>query len=349
MGTPEYMAPEQWASGDAVDERTDIYAFGVILYEMLCGRPPFERERGEPPYVLHAKHLQTHPPDPAASGLAIPSQLQSIALRCLEKSPRRRFQSFDELAEHLCLVHQQVLGCAWALKGRYVHVYAKTSEATQKAHRAASLHYIGDHTDALSLVNEAIRSEPENRFALRIRAQCSCAVARYQEALADLERLAGLAPNDTGAHNDMSFALNELGRHEDAHSCAERAIKLSPGDASAWNNRGIAAAGLAHCQEAREAFEEALRINPQYPEVWNNLGHLHRLLDHTSDAEECFRHAITLNPRYLKPYFNLNQILLEREDVEGSMALMEQIILVDPHHAEALGIQTALRGLNDDL
>ena len=347
MGTPEYMAPEQWASGSTADERTDIYAFGVVLYEMLCGYPPFRREPGEPPYVLHAKHLQAHPPDPSGSGLSIPNQLKSIAYRCLEKSPQQRFQSFDELAEHLCLAHRQILGRAWALAGSYRHVYAKSSEATQKSHRAASLHYIGDHAAAIALLNDAIRLEAENRFALRIRAQCACAVSRYQEALADLERLAELAPDDTGVHNDMSFALNELGRHQNAHSHAERAIKLSPGDASAWNNRGIAQAGLSHFQEARDSFEAALRINPQYPEVWNNLGHLHRLLSHTSEAEECFRRAIALNPRYLKPYFNLNQVLLERQDVEGSLRLMEQVLAVDPEHDYAMRVRAVLSGMRE--
>ncbi|HQL86586.1 MAG: protein kinase [Lentisphaerae bacterium] len=345
MGTPEYMAPEQWASYGALDGRTDIYAFGVVLYEMLCGHPPFERESGEPPYVLHARHLKSLPPDPADRGLFIPEQLKAIVLRCLEKSPRQRFQGFNEVAELLCLVHQQVLGCAWALRGSYRHVYAKTNETTQKVNRAASLHYIGDHAEALSMLNEVLGREPENRFALRLRAQCACTVSRFQDALADLERLAGLAPDDTGVHNDMSFVLNELGRHQDAHDCADRAINLSPGDASAWNNRGVAAAGLSRFDEARESFEAALGINPQYPEVWNNLGHLHRLLNHTSEAEACFQRAIALNPRYLKPYFNLNQIMLEREDIDGSVALLESVLAVEPGHHFALKAHAALVAL----
>ena len=347
MGTPEYMAPEQWASGEAVDERTDIYAFGVVLYEMLCGHPPFDREPGEPPYVLHAKHLQSQPPDPAGSGPFIPKELKSIALRCLEKSPQQRFQSFDKVAEHLRLAHYQLLGRAWALTGSYRHVYAKTSEATQKAHRAASLHYIGDHTDALALLNDAIRLEPENRFALRSRAQCACAAGQFKGALRDLAELVTLAPDDAGVHNDMSFVLNELHRHAESLEHAERAIQLDPADASARNNRGIAAAGLSRFDDARESFEAALQINPQYPEVWNNLGHLLRMLGQTHEAEDCFRRAIALNPRYLKPYFNLNQILLEREDVDGALELMEQVLKVEPNHSYALRAVAALSGLRE--
>lgn len=342
MGTPEYMAPEQWASGNAVDERTDIYAFGVVLYEMLFGRPPFQREPGEPGYVLHAKHLQMQPPDPTASGPHVPTQLKSVLLRCLEKVPDRRFGSFDEVTEHLCLVHRQVLGRAWALAGSYRHVYAKSSEATQKAHRAASLHYIGDHAAALALLNDAIRLEPENRFALRIRAQCACATGQFQEALRDLATLVPFAPDDPGVYNDMSFVLNELNRHAESLEHAERAMQLAPRDASARNNRGIAAAGLSRFDEARKSFEEALQINPQYPEVWNNLGHLLRMLGRTHEAEDCFRRAIALNPRYLKPYFNLNQILLEREDVNGALELMEQVLKVDPNHSYALKAVAAL-------
>lgn len=347
MGTPEYMAPEQWAAGTAVDERTDIYAFGAVLYEMLCGRPPFVSEYGEPLYVLNAKHLRMQPPDPAGSGGSVPDQLKAIAFRCLEKAPQQRFQSFNEVAEHLCRAHRQILGRAWEFGGSYRHVYARSSEATQKAHRAASLNYIGDHTAALAMLNEAMRLEPENRFALRIRAQCACALGEIREALADLQKLEGLDPDDEGVHNDLAFALNEVKEHAAARQHAVRAIQLDPRDASAWNNRAIAAAGLSLYQEARSSFNEALRINPHYPEVWNNVGHLLRMLGDIGTAEDCFRRAIALNPRYLKPYFNLNLILLGRQDLEGSLRLMERVLEVEPEHDYALRVRDALIGLRN--
>ncbi|PTL83932.1 serine/threonine-protein kinase PknK [Vitiosangium sp. GDMCC 1.1324] len=91
-GTAEYMAPEQCAGDGLPDERTDVYAAGVLLYEMLTGRPPFF---GAPVDVLQA-HLSRRPPRP--SELAeVPAALEEVVLRCLDKERPRRYASAREL------------------------------------------------------------------------------------------------------------------------------------------------------------------------------------------------------------------------------------------------------------
>ncbi|QRN99316.1 protein kinase [Archangium violaceum] len=91
-GTAEYMAPEQCAGEGDLDERTDVYAAGVLLYEMLTGRPPFF---GPAVDVVHA-HLSRRPPRP--SELAeVSTALEEVVLRCLEKERPRRYASASEL------------------------------------------------------------------------------------------------------------------------------------------------------------------------------------------------------------------------------------------------------------
>ena len=99
LGTPHYMAPEQ-AMGAAVDGRADIYALGVILYEMLVGDVPFNAASA--PAVL-IKHLNEAPEPPShrRPDLQIPPALEGIALRCLEKEPARRFQTAEDFAAAL--------------------------------------------------------------------------------------------------------------------------------------------------------------------------------------------------------------------------------------------------------
>jgi serine/threonine protein kinase len=99
LGTPCYMAPEQaMDTGDAVGPATDIYALGSILYEMLTGRPPFDAET---PLATVMRLLHYEPLSPANLRPSLPRDLVTICLKCLEKSPRRRYASAGELADDL--------------------------------------------------------------------------------------------------------------------------------------------------------------------------------------------------------------------------------------------------------
>jgi serine/threonine protein kinase len=93
MGTPAYMAPEQ-ATGKTVDYRTDIYAFGLMLYEMFTGEQAF---RADNAIALALKQLNESPKPPRQIEASISASLESAILQCLEKEPSRRFQSVAEL------------------------------------------------------------------------------------------------------------------------------------------------------------------------------------------------------------------------------------------------------------
>lgn len=91
LGTTEYMAPEQCEGRAGVDGRADVYAMGVILYEMLAGHPPFW---GAAP-IVHEGHVSRRPPpiDPGATASPVPRPIEEIVLRCLAKDPRDRYPS----------------------------------------------------------------------------------------------------------------------------------------------------------------------------------------------------------------------------------------------------------------
>jgi serine/threonine-protein kinase len=95
FGTPHYMSPEQ-ASGGAVDHRTDIYALGIIMYEMFAGRVPFEADS----YMgVLTKHMFMVPEPPSRVNAAVRElgALEDVTLRCLEKKPEARYPSMDAL------------------------------------------------------------------------------------------------------------------------------------------------------------------------------------------------------------------------------------------------------------
>lgn len=94
VGTPTYMAPEQAVADEHVDHRADIYAVGVLAYELLAGRPPFV---GTTPQQALAAHLTDPPPAVTDFREATPPELANIVSKCLEKRPADRWQSADEL------------------------------------------------------------------------------------------------------------------------------------------------------------------------------------------------------------------------------------------------------------
>jgi eukaryotic-like serine/threonine-protein kinase len=98
MGTPLYMSPEQCKGAGTLDHRTDIYSLGVMLFEMLAGRPPFTAEGvGE----LFAKHMLEEAPSLLDFAPQVPPHMAAAVMRSLQKEPRDRFESMEEFRKAL--------------------------------------------------------------------------------------------------------------------------------------------------------------------------------------------------------------------------------------------------------
>ena len=131
IGTPAYMAPEQ-AEGKPTDHRTDIYAFGLILYEMFTGSAAFS---GETPVSVALKQVRERPVAPSTLAPGLAKHVERAILKCLEKDPANRFQSVEDLLR--------------ALEG------APTKEAPRKNQRSARPWAIGAVV-ALALVGAGL-------------------------------------------------------------------------------------------------------------------------------------------------------------------------------------------------
>lgn len=98
IGTPQYISPEQARSEPNLDARTDIYSFGILVYELLVGQVPFDADT--PISIIH-DHLHSPPPRPSAKAPGISEQLDSAILRALAKDKQDRFGSVDEMVQAL--------------------------------------------------------------------------------------------------------------------------------------------------------------------------------------------------------------------------------------------------------
>jgi serine/threonine protein kinase len=97
VGTPGYMSPEQF-DGLGVDERSDLYSLGVVLFELVTGRLPFT---GQTPLAVAMKHKTEPPPLPRSLNRDVPAWMERVVLTCLEKDPGQRFHTAAELATEL--------------------------------------------------------------------------------------------------------------------------------------------------------------------------------------------------------------------------------------------------------
>jgi HAMP domain-containing protein len=100
VGTPDYMSPEQ-LSGMELDARSDLYSAGVVLFECLTGRLPFQADTV---YALIAQHLETQPPDPRTLNSDIPEALAQVILQAMAKAPADRYQSAAQMHDALAAI-----------------------------------------------------------------------------------------------------------------------------------------------------------------------------------------------------------------------------------------------------
>jgi serine/threonine-protein kinase len=136
LGTVSYLSPEQ-ARGDEPDARSDIYSLGVMLYELLVGRPPFA---GETHIATAMMHVQEPPPSPRAVRAGIPKAVESAVLKALEKDPDARFQSALELKAALA---GSASGAATtAVFRRPAEAHAPATAAREEHHGPSALRWV---------------------------------------------------------------------------------------------------------------------------------------------------------------------------------------------------------------
>lgn len=235
LGTPTHMSPEQFTNPAACDERSDIYSFGIILYQMRTGGecpfsaplPTDDSKQGMREYWRAIRVLQTDSPVPKLN-----SRLYHVIERCLEKEPRHRYRGFQELRSELETMLHRLTAQIIAVPD------LKDHEAWEWIDKGLSLRALG----------------------------------RYHDALLCYEKALEVDPRSVVAWTNKCVVLNAMHRPEEALICCSKALEIDPQDAVAWDNKGTALHALRRFEEATTCYSKALEVNPRLADAWCTPG-----------------------------------------------------------------------------
>jgi predicted Ser/Thr protein kinase len=298
VGSPYYMSPEQ-AMGKEVDIRSDIYSLGIVSYELLTGRLPFDATT---PWSVISQHIAREPPQLSPNTVPLPPAVQTLINRMLAKDPGDRYQTPGELLVAIeSALHEPVKGMASPGDST---LHTTQPDHHDKAHellvsslyeRATEAAQAEEWPQAVNLFTQIIKVDPDYRdvpqhlayaglrarlAALYTAAQAALAAQRWEEARDELAEITGL----DGSYRDAAHLLEQAERALAEHESREHLGALYE-------------TALQHCrkkewQQADDCLAQVLDIDPAYRDTarlrsrvqrharWDSsiLGHITRKL-----------------------------------------------------------------------
>ena len=244
-GTPEYMSPEQ-GRGDPLDARSDLYAVGVIFYQLLTGRLPFEAES---PTQVVLMHLTKQPADPrrVAPDRSIPDALAEVALFALAKDPNQRFSNADEFSETLSDSLSQVEGPASMVRSPATSLVKCPSCGTMNAATQKFCGECGGSTVAAT-------PSPSRRASEKISASAPAPKSPLAETEFPREEATTATRNLLLDGDQIRFPLPLVGREEDLAWLEDR---RSDARTTLVGARIVGDAGIGKTRLMREFLETA--------------------------------------------------------------------------------------------
>jgi eukaryotic-like serine/threonine-protein kinase len=324
IGTPEYMSPEQFADMTACNERSDIYSFGIVLYQTASkGKLPFSAENPQVRWsALRYLHEEALVPK-------LTSQLFPVVQRCLAKEPARRYQTFSELRKDLEFLLKRESGEIVKIPD------LKELDALELLHKGNSLWTLGKNQDAIEYFDRALEINPRDENALHNKGSALDQLGKYQDAIECYNRALQLNPKDENAWNSKGNALYRLGKHQGAIECYDRALQLKPGDENALHNKGSALDQLGKHQDAIECYDRVLELNPKAYKTWYNKGATLGNLGRHQEKLECYDRALKINPVHAAAWANKGLLLSKLGRHQEAIACCSRALEIAPKMAEA--------------
>jgi len=331
-GTPAYMAPEQWRA-DLLDQSTDIYAFGCIMFEMLTSRRLFNAKSVG---TWREKHL--HHPAPRLQSIIpdIPGEIDFLLHRCLEKTPSKRPASWKEIIE--CLTSSSFIRAI----DRLQDTSASALQAMELNDAAYSLFNLKRFKEALAVADQLIELEPKSSFAWSRRAAPLMGMRDFDGALKACERALSLDSNNFDALTTKAGVLHEIRRYKDALQATTEGLRARPRHIGLLINRSLVLYHLGRFEEALPVADAAIQIVPNSTDAWNSKANILFKLGRLSEAAEAYSRQVRLDPVDFVAWYNLGFISQKIGRTDAAIAAYDHALKLDPASEVALSARASV-------
>jgi tetratricopeptide (TPR) repeat protein len=358
-GTPAYMAPEQWLD-NKMSQRTDIYAFGCILYEMFTGHRMFAARTLEAWKVAHIGQMPT---SMLLLQEDLPAELDQFVFRCLSKYAEARPQTWDEIVEQCAgwfqrltgqrpvldfsayqLTARELITASYSLSqlGKYEEILplcdrvlaADPKSTVAYNYKGYALSHLGRSDEALAAYERATLLNPRDRYACDAKASLLRKLGRPKEALKAYERLIDIEPDNGWAWIYKAESLEKLGRWEETLQAAERGIVLVPNDGHGWSHKGAALDRLGRTDDALAAYNQVLAVGhkncPLYREAFIQKAAALEKLGRWDETLEAANAAVKKNPKDQRAWMLQGRALDRLRRTEEALSAYEKAVAIDP-------------------
>ena len=347
IGTPHYISPEQ-VTGKDLDQRSDIYSLGIIIFEMVTGRVPFE---GETPMNIAFMHKTEKAPDPRKFNAQVPLDLSRMILKCMEKEKKKRYQSAEEVLSDLRKIEKEIPTTDRVLRKKD----QITSRAIASKLRLKKLLIPALVIIALAIVGiimrmylppsemakpstaPAVSSEKENYF---IAGKEYWEDKNYSEATNQFKKILELEPENLEALLSLASILKEQGKIDEAIPEYEKVIALNNLDPRAYDKLGEIFEQKQELEKATHYFKKYLDTAPQdldFKRISQKMKYLEVQLQTLKKGEKKIVEPVDAEKRKvdLSPKLDRGIEAFNRKNFDQCINQMEEVLKLDSKNTTA--------------
>ncbi|MCK5538580.1 MAG: tetratricopeptide repeat protein [Bacteroidales bacterium] len=322
-GTPMYYSPEQIHQPENIDHRSDIYSFGILLYQLIT--------KGNYPYVMSSPDIREVHLTETIKPINHP--LFSICRKCLEKDLSKRYQQFQELFKDLETVAKK--------EGIEIpkQIITRDDKLEELYILSRSLHAIGETAEALKAINQYLSYQSDYYSAWSQKGRLEFELGNLQNALEATKKAVYLYQYSSTALNNLGIIYLELDNSEDAKTCLLRAVEIDPENSGASMNLANALVETGDFNESAQCILRCFELTPTKNSVHQNAKKLlptfvqNKLFSLSSDIYRKLREFSELT---INEYFNAAMCNFEIHQFEEAIINFDLILEKNSKDKEAI-------------